>query len=85
MRQSQDIATEVALRRLGYEIPEVGSRVLILDVQCGGPSEGRLRAGDRITVVDGTPVTTAEEVGPLVRAKASGRQGHHVGGARREQ
>jgi Lon-like protease len=72
MRQSQDIAKEVSLRRLGYDVPDVGTRVLIIDVQCGGPSEGRLRPGDRITAVDGTPVSTADEVGPLVRAKSKG-------------
>ena len=72
MRQSQDIATEVSLRRLGYDVPDVGTRVLIVDVQCDGPSHGRLHPGDRITAVDGTPVSTADEVGPLVRATAKG-------------
>jgi PDZ domain-containing protein len=72
MRQSQDIAKEVSLRRLGYDVPDVGTRVLIVDVQCDGPSHGRLRPGDRVTAVDGTPVSTAEDVGPLVRAKARG-------------
>jgi PDZ domain-containing protein len=72
MRQSQDVAKEVALTRLGYDVPDVGTRVLIVDVQCGGPSEGRLHPGDRITAVDGTPVSTADDVGPLVRAKAKG-------------
>lgn len=74
MRQSQDVAKEVSLRRLGYDVPELGSRVLILDVQCDGPSEGRLRPGDRITGVDGMPVDTAEEIGPLVRAASPGDQ-----------
>lgn len=72
MRQSQDVAKEVSLRRLGYEVPEVGTSALILDVQCEGPSQGRLRPGDRITAVDGTAVDTAEEVGPLVKAHAPG-------------
>jgi PDZ domain-containing protein len=72
MRQSQDIAKEVALRRLGYEVPEVAQRAMIIDVQCDGPSEGELHSGDRITAVDGTPVQSADEVGPLVQAKAPG-------------
>lgn len=72
MRRSQDVAREVALRRLGYEVPEVGTSALILDVQCEGPSEGRLRPGDRVTAVDGTAVDTAEEIGPLVKAHAPG-------------
>jgi PDZ domain-containing protein len=72
MRQSQDLAKEVALRRLGYEVPEAGRRAMILDVQCDAPAEGALRTGDRITAVDGTPVETAEEVGPLVQARSPG-------------
>jgi len=72
MQQSQDSATQVALRRLGYEVPEVGTRVMILDAECGGPSDGRLRSGDQITAVDGTPVSTAAEVGPIIQAKAPG-------------
>lgn len=72
MRQSQDVAKEVALTRLGYEVPQVGTRVLIRDVECDGPSEGELRPGDQIVAVDGTPVTTAEEVAPLIQAHQPG-------------
>jgi PDZ domain-containing protein len=72
MRQSQDIAKEVSLRRLGYDVPEAGTRVIISDVLCDGPSDGTLRPGDGITAVDGTPVSTAEEVGPLVQAHQPG-------------
>jgi PDZ domain-containing protein len=74
MRQSQDIAKELSLRKLGYEVPEVGTSALIVDVECGGPSQGRLRPGDRITAVEGAPVSTAEAVGPLVKAHAPGER-----------
>ena len=76
MRQSQDVAKQVALRRLGYDVPQTGSSVAILDVQCDGPSDGLLHAGDRITAVDGTPVHTADEVGPLIKAKSPGETVH---------
>jgi PDZ domain-containing protein len=72
MDQSQDAAKTVALRRLGYEVPARPSRVQVIDVMCGGPSEGRLQLGDVIVAVDGTPVTTADEVRPLIVAKRPG-------------
>jgi len=72
MSQSQDIAKQVALRRLGYQVTEAGGRVVVRDVECGGPSEGRLQLGDVITAVDGTPVARADDVRPLVRAHRPG-------------
>jgi PDZ domain-containing protein len=72
MIQSQDVAKEVALTRLGYTVELLGTRVLIRDVECGGPSEGELHSGDRVTAVDGTPVSTAEEIAPLIQAHQPG-------------
>jgi PDZ domain-containing protein len=72
MGQSQDIAKQVALQRLGYPVTQSGGRVLIVDVECGGPSAGRLQLGDVITAVDGTPVAKADDVRPLVQARAPG-------------
>ena len=72
MNQSQDVAKTVALRRLGYDVPDEPGRVQILDVQCDGPSDGRLQLGDVIVAVDGTPVSTADEVRPLIVAHAPG-------------
>ena len=62
--------------RLGYDVPETGTSIAILDVQCDGPSDGLLHPGDRITAVDGTPVRTADDVGPLIQAKAPGETAH---------
>ncbi len=72
MLQSQDVAKEVALTRLGYQVDLLGTRALIRDVECGGPSEGQLRPGDRVTAVDGTAVDTAEEIAPLIQAHRPG-------------
>ncbi|MFA5882771.1 MAG: PDZ domain-containing protein [Acidimicrobiia bacterium] len=72
MDQSQDVAKTVALRRLGYEVPDEPGRVQILDVQCDGPSDGRLQLGDVIVSLDGTPVASADEVRPLIVAHAPG-------------
>ncbi len=76
MQQSQDIAKEVALGRLGYDVPERSSKVLIVGSDCEGPSHGRLLLGDEIVAVDGTPAATAEAVRPLVVAHAPGDQIH---------
>jgi PDZ domain-containing protein len=72
MIQSQDVAKEVALTRLGYAVELLGTRTIIRDVECGGPSEGKLRPGDMVTAVDGMPVSTAEEIAPLVQAHDPG-------------
>ena len=74
MQQSQDVAKEVALQRLGYAVPERSARVVIVGSACDGPSHGQLLLGDEILAVDGTTVTTAEEVRPLVVAHAPGEQ-----------
>jgi PDZ domain-containing protein len=72
MIQSQDVAKEVALTRLGYQVDLLGTRVIIRDVECGGPAEGELRPGDMVTAVDGTAVDAAEEIAPLIQAHAPG-------------
>ena len=74
MSESQDAATTVALRRLGYEVVEEGNRVVVVDVLCDGPSRDRLMAGDVITAVDGTPVAVADDVRPLVVAHSPGER-----------
>jgi len=76
MVQSQDIAKQVALQRLGYQVTESGGQVVIVDVECGGPSEGSLQLADVITAVDGTPVTKADDVRPLVQAHRPGETVH---------
>jgi PDZ domain-containing protein len=69
MRDSQDAATEVALRRLGYGVAHTGDAALILDLVCGGPSDRRLEVGDLITAIDGRPVHGPADVRQLVRAR----------------
>jgi PDZ domain-containing protein len=72
MEESQDIAKTVALRRLGYEIPETTSRIVITDVLCGGPSEGKLAIGDELVAFDGSPVRELEDIRPLIQAHRPG-------------
>jgi PDZ domain-containing protein len=72
MRDSQDTAKTVALRRLGYSVPQEKSQTTILDVVCNGPSAGKLQQGDIITAVDGHPVAVANDIKPLIVARRPG-------------
>ncbi|HEX2771887.1 MAG TPA: PDZ domain-containing protein [Micromonosporaceae bacterium] len=64
---SQTSAETAALRELGYPV-----QVVVKSVDPGGPSDGRLRAGDVITTVDGQPVQTAANLVDLIQGKPSG-------------
>jgi PDZ domain-containing protein len=75
MEESQDVAKTVALRTLGYVVPDKRSQPIVVAVACDGPSRGRLELGDVITAVDGQPVATAADVRPLVVAH---RPGEHL-------
>ncbi|MEU9032925.1 PDZ domain-containing protein [Streptomyces sp. NPDC048383] len=61
--QSQESAKVAALKQLG--IP-VNARVIVSSVVKGGPSEGKLHAGDVIKSVDGAQVTDPADVAKLV-------------------
>ncbi|MEU8513647.1 PDZ domain-containing protein [Kitasatospora sp. NPDC048722] len=56
---SEDSARTAALKQLG--IP-VGNDLIVKTVTAGAPAEGRLHAGDQIVAVDGTAVTTTDQV-----------------------
>jgi len=71
MELSQEHATAAALRELG--IPAETS-VVVRSVQEGAPAQGKLRAADTILRVDGQDVTSAEQVGELVRRHEPGEQ-----------
>jgi PDZ domain-containing protein len=62
MDDSQNAAKEVALRRLGYPVTPTGDQALVLEIECGGPSDHHLQEGDIITAVDGHPVASADDV-----------------------
>src|SRR5690606_37360818 len=65
--QSQNSAEVAALRYLGYP-----AQVVVREVPEGMPAHGRLRAGDVITSVDGTEVTSVEELQELVTRHPAG-------------
>ncbi|MDH6575568.1 PDZ domain-containing protein [Kitasatospora sp. MAP5-34] len=60
---SEDSAKTAALTELGIPI---GTEVIVDSVLAGGPSEGKLHAGDQIVAVDGIPITTQTQVAEQV-------------------
>jgi PDZ domain-containing protein len=65
--QSENSATTVALRKLGYPLLTV-----VKKVTDGGPSVGRLRAADVITSVNGARVDGPARLTALIRAQRAG-------------
>jgi PDZ domain-containing protein len=76
MQASQSDAKTVALQHLGYPVTPMHTDNVVVSVVCGGPSDNRMHLGDVITAVDGHPVTTNSEIGPLVQKHATGDDVH---------
>lgn len=53
MDTSQEFATQVALERLGYDVPISITGQMVTEVQDGFPAEGVMEAGDTIVAIDG--------------------------------
>ena len=81
MVTSQDAATAVALRELGYDVTPV---IEVAAVDQGTPADGELKVGDVLLEVDGTPITTAEDVGDGRHAATPGEPVELRGPARRQ-
>jgi PDZ domain-containing protein len=64
---SQSAAETAALTKLGYSM-----RTSVGAVTKGSPAEGRLRPGDVIVSVDGTPVTSPDKLLEILRSKPAG-------------
>ncbi|MFJ1752266.1 PDZ domain-containing protein [Kitasatospora sp. NPDC088134] len=60
---SEDSAKTAALNQLN--IP-VGTEIIVSSVSSGGPSEGKLHAGDQIVAVDGVAITSRSQVAEQV-------------------
>jgi Lon-like protease len=60
MSASQEIASAVALRALGYKVESLG--VEVSEIQVGAPADGPLEPGDVILEANGVEVRTTEEL-----------------------
>jgi PDZ domain-containing protein len=63
MVQSQDAAAIAALRHLGLPVTLT---VVVGSISAGSPADGHLLTGDQIVSVDGTPITSADQVRTLI-------------------
>ena len=69
---SQQVATAVALRFLGYEVKITGKGAQVNTVDPDKPAAGVLQVSDVIVQVDGQPIATVEDVQRLVQSRAPG-------------
>lgn len=70
MTNSQEVATAVAVRATGVDVP---ATVEVAQVVEGAPAAGRLLTGDVVLSVDGAPVTAPAVLRDAVQARAPGQ------------
>jgi PDZ domain-containing protein len=66
MTSSQQDATAAALVALGYHVDQ---HVVLAGVEKGTPADGKLKKDDRIDAVDGTAVSTVQDLRDAIQAK----------------
>ena len=62
MARSEEVASAVALRALGYEVKAIPRGALVVGVFSDAPAFGKLESGDTIVAVDDNPVRTPEDL-----------------------
>ncbi|MFN8050470.1 MAG: PDZ domain-containing protein [Acidimicrobiales bacterium] len=72
MDRSKLTALTVAFAKLHLPLTVTGTGAFIQELLKGFPAEKLLRQGDVITAVDGSPVTTLDQVRPLLTGKPVG-------------
>ena len=72
MERSEQIASAVALRTLGYKVVATPNGVLVTSVAADAPANKVLKAEDVIVGVDGVPVRTTDELRSQVGRKKPG-------------
>jgi PDZ domain-containing protein len=72
MAESQLTAKSVALRQLGYSVPEHDAGVTIYVIDPGSPASSALQVGEVITSIDNTPTTNPVALQQAVRAHQPG-------------
>jgi PDZ domain-containing protein len=56
MDTSKQVATQVALEELGYEVDVSVTGEIVLEVESGSPADGEIEPGDTIVAIDGETV-----------------------------
>ena len=70
MAQSQNSAATAALTYLGYKGT---TQLLVQAITKDAPAEGKLKAGDRIVSVDGTPVGNEDQLRKQISSRRAGQ------------
>lgn len=71
MSDSKDVATQVALERLGYDVDVTVGHVVV-GVEDGAPADGVLRPGETIVGIDGQPFDDTEDMSRLLARHSPG-------------
>jgi PDZ domain-containing protein len=66
MDMSKQVATQVALAELGYDVDVSVTGELVIQVEEGSPADGVLEPGDTITAVDGEVLDEPEDLAHLL-------------------
>lgn len=72
MERSEEIASLVALRALGYDVDAKAIGALVTGVFAETPAQGLLRGGDVVVAVDGRAIRTPSELQAAVRTRKPG-------------
>jgi PDZ domain-containing protein len=70
MATSQDTATAVALRALGYDVPSVP---VVSPIEKGLPADGKLQPGDRFVSIGGKKIKTWQDVVDAITTSKAGK------------
>lgn len=66
MDTSQQVATQVALEKLGYEVPVHATGEMVLRIRDGFPADGVLEEGDTIVGIDGERIDDPSDLDRLM-------------------
>jgi len=66
MDTSKQVATQVALEKLGYRVDVSIAGEIVLDVEDGSPAEGKLEPGDTIVAIDGEALDDPDDLSRLL-------------------
>jgi PDZ domain-containing protein len=72
MDNSKNVAAQVALEKLGYEVPVSSDGAIVVRVEPDSPADGTLVPGDTITSVDGTALDAPEALSDVMADKVPG-------------
>ncbi len=72
MDDSKNVAAQVALEHLGYDVPVSSDGQQVIDVSPGSAADGVLTPGDTIVAVDGEAIDQPEDLQRLMDGKKPG-------------